>query len=79
MTDSIKVKVNSQPGVKVNVGTSSRVLINQSSTAVRSIGELIDVDTSGKTDGSLLIYDETQDKFVASTLLEKQTVNGGHF
>lgn len=79
MTDAIKVKVNSQPGVKVNLGTSSRILVNQSATVINKISDLIDVDTSAKTDGSLLIYDEQQEKFVASTLLEKQVVNGGHF
>lgn len=55
-------------------------MVNQSGAiAVRKLSDLIDVDTSNKTDGSLLIYDDAQKKFVASTLLEKQTVNGGHF
>lgn len=55
-------------------------MVNQSGgIPVRKLSDLIDVDTSEKIDGSLLIYDEEQKKFIASTLLEKQTVNGGHF
>lgn len=66
--------------INVVVGQKKKVLVNQSGViAVRKISDLIDVDTSAKTDGSLLIYDEEQEKFLASTLLEKQTVNGGHF
>lgn len=66
--------------IKVVVGQQKKVLINQSGViAVRRLNDLIDVDTSGQTDGSLLIYDEEQNKFVASTLLEKQDINGGHF
>lgn len=62
------------------VGQQKKVLINQSGViAVRRLDDLIDVDTSGQTDGSLLIYDEEQKKYLASTLLEKQNINGGHF
>jgi hypothetical protein len=80
MADKINVTV--RPKTSINVQTTKRqtVLANQSGViAVRKLSDLIDVDTSDKTDGSLLIYDEEQEKFLASTLLEKQTVNGGHF
>jgi hypothetical protein len=43
------------------------------------LGALVDVDTSNAVDGSVLVYDEIEEKFLATTLLEKQTVNGGHF
>lgn len=66
--------------INVVVGQQKKVLINQSAViAVRRLDDLIDVDTSGQTDGSVLIYDEEQKKYLASTLLEKQTINGGHF
>lgn len=68
-TNTINVKVNKR----------SAVLVNQSKLVSRSLDDLTDVDTSNKTDGSLLIYDESQGKFVASTILEKQTLNGGNF
>jgi hypothetical protein len=66
--------------INVTIKPKKTVMVNQSGLlAVRRLNDLLDVDTSTKTDGSLLIYDEEQEKFVASTLLEKQTVNGGHF
>jgi hypothetical protein len=66
--------------ISVTVKPKQTVLLNQSSlVAVRKIGDLVDVDTSAKEGGSLLIYDETQEKFIASRLLEKQNINGGHF
>jgi hypothetical protein len=76
---NINVVVSPRAGIDVRTKKPTTVLINQSGSVPRSLGDLIDVDTSAKTDGSLLIYDEEQEKFTASTLLEKQTVNGGHF
>lgn len=68
------------PRIKVTVTPKKTVLVNQSGlAAARTLESLTDVDVSLKEDGSLLIYDETQNKFVASKLLEKQDLNGGHF
>lgn len=66
-------------GNVVFVKEKPRVVVNQSGLVARKIGDLTDVDTTAKVNGSILIYDETQEKFLASTLLEKQTVNGGNF
>lgn len=66
--------------INVVVGQQKKVLVNQSSLiAARRLSDLLDVDVSGQADGSLLIYDEEQRKYLASTLLEKQNINGGHF
>lgn len=66
--------------ISVVVGQQKKVLVNQSGViAIRKLGDLIDVDLSAKEDGSLLIYDEQDEKFKASRLLEKQQINGGHF
>jgi hypothetical protein len=65
--------------LRVVVSQKPKVLINQSGIIFRSLGDLTDVDISNKQDGSLLIYDEETGKFVASTILEKQIINGGHF
>jgi hypothetical protein len=71
---------SSRDRINVTVKPKKTVMVNQSGgIPVRKLSDLIDVDTSEKIDGSLLIYDEEQKKFIASTLLEKQTVNGGHF
>lgn len=68
------------PRIKVTVQPKKTVLVNQSGlVSSRSLSSLTDVDVSSREDGSILIYDETQNKFVASRLLEKQEMNGGHF
>ena len=67
-------------GISVKIKKNPSILVNQTAIAsVRRLSDLADVDTSGKTDGSLLIYNETQEKFKASTILDKQIINGGHF
>ena len=80
MPNKINVAVQTKPSINVQTAKKQTVIANQSGLiAVRRLSDLLDVDTSGKIDGSILIYDEEQGKFVASTLLEKQTFNGGHF
>ena len=66
--------------ISVVVKPKQTVLVNQSSLiAAKRLSDLLDVDVSTREDGSLLIYDETVEKFKSSTLLEKQNINGGHF
>jgi hypothetical protein len=78
--DAINVTVRPKQSVSVNVNPKQSVMVNQSGViAVRKLSDLVDVDVSMKEDGSVLIYDEEQEKFVASRLLEKQNINGGHF
>lgn len=78
--DAINVTVRQRQSVAVNVKPKQTVIVNQAGiVAVRKISDLIDVDVSAREDGSILIYDEAQEKFVASRLLEKQNINGGHF
>ena len=54
-----------------------KILINQSEAIVKRIGDLIDVDTTNKVDGSILIYNATTQKFEASLILNKQIIDGG--
>jgi hypothetical protein len=80
MADNINVTIRQRNSIAVRTEPKRTVLVNQSGIiAVRRLSDLIDVDVSAKEDGSLLIYDETQEKFVSSRLLEKQNINGGHF
>lgn len=77
---SINASVRPAQSVQAQLKQKQTVLVNQSGIiAVRRLSDLVDVDVSTKMDGSLLIYDENQQKFIASTLLEKQEINGGHF
>jgi peptidyl-tRNA hydrolase len=65
--------------ISVKVKKKPKVFVNQSGLVVRRLSDLGDVDIAAKEDGSLLIYDEQQEQFVASRLLDKQEINGGHF
>jgi hypothetical protein len=66
--------------ISTAVGQQKRILVNQSGLiASKRLSDLIDVDVSAQVDGSLLIYDEERQKYLASTLLEKQDINGGHY
>lgn len=75
----MRVRVSDRSGISVNVKKKPKVFVNQSGIVALRLSDLRDVDVQSKEDGSLLIYDETQEKFVASRLLDKQEINGGHF
>lgn len=73
------MSVGSSNSITVKVKKKPKVFVNQSGMVTRRLNDLADVDIAAKEDGSLLIYDETQEQFVASRLLDKQEINGGHF
>lgn len=68
-----------QTGSGINVALSNQrqsVLINQSQP-IKGIADLVDVDTSTKVDGSILIYNAETEKFETSLLLDKQIIDCG--
>jgi hypothetical protein len=44
-----------------------------------SIESIPNVDAAGAEDGSVLVLDATEQKWKATKILEKQTMNGGFF
>lgn len=60
---------------KVVVGKPIRRINTQTTT----IDNISGIDTSGKVDGSLLIYNSSSGNFEASTTLEEQEINGGQY
>ena len=50
--DRLSVVVNRKPNV----------IVNQSNLIVKRLGDLTDVDTSAKKDGSVLVYDDAEKK-----------------
>jgi hypothetical protein len=40
---------------------------------------LTDVDAATRVAGSILVYNETSEKFETKTVLEEQTINGGQY
>ncbi|MBU95144.1 MAG: hypothetical protein CL669_06145 [Balneola sp.] len=76
----VTVKSVKAAGVRTVVKrvTVGKPLKNVSSGAF-NIDNLGGVNTTTKTDGAALIFNTTTGDFEATTQLEKQTVNGGHF
>ena len=77
-TLDINTEVPTTTNIGVKVEKQKTILVNQREE-IKRIVDLLDVNTTVLEDGSILIYDESQEKFVASRLLDKQNVNGGHF
>lgn len=69
----------SDKGNVVFVRQKPKVVVNQSGLVARKLGDLVDVDTSAREEGAVLVYDESTGKFLATTLLENQKINGGFF
>jgi len=46
---------------------------------IQNISDAVDVDSTNKTDGSILVYSTANQKWVATTLLENQSVESGHY
>ena len=44
-----------------------------------TVSSLDDVDDTARVDGSILAFDSSEDKYIATTTLEKQTIEGGSF
>jgi hypothetical protein len=61
--------------------TESGTTVTAASTSIppNTIENMLDVDLQGLTDGALLIYKNTTAKWSASTLLDKQNMEGGEF
>ena len=46
---------------------------------VESISNIVDVDTTTKINGSLLVYKTTTNKWTSTTTLDAQNMEGGEF
>lgn len=63
----------------LNVRNKQTVLVNQSGRVNRKLDNLLDVDSRGKIEGSLLLYNVSTDTFLASNLLEEHVIDCGDF
>jgi hypothetical protein len=62
-----------------STGNDTTVTASQTTVPPNTIENMLDVDLQQLTDGSLLIYKNTTAKWTASTLLDKQSMEGGHY
>ena len=46
---------------------------------IQNISDAFDVDSTNKTNGSVLVYSTQNQKWVATTQLENQNVESGHY
>lgn len=46
---------------------------------IQNINDALDVDSSNKVDGSILVYSAQSQKWVATTQLENQNIESGHY
>jgi len=53
--------------------------IRRINTTQGNINNLAGVDTSGVTDGAILVYNESTENFEATPTLNNQEVNGGQY
>ena len=48
-------------------------------SGIQNIGDALDVDSANKVEGSILVYSTQNQKWVATTQLENQNVESGHY
>lgn len=58
---------------------SGTLVVSSASIPPNSIENMADVDLTGLTDGALLIYQNNTARWTASTMLNKQNMEGGEF
>lgn len=80
------VLASGEPGFETDTGNfkigngEKRWLELDYSTGISMLGDLTDVETTDRVDGSVLVYDEATNKFVAGPLDTKITLtDGGSF
>lgn len=82
----MKINVNNPSLVSVTTNPVTTAKVNSvgiqgppGPAGIQNISEASDVDRSNLANGSLLIYKATTEKWTASTNLDAQNMDGGHF
>jgi len=76
MSDNIIATVDDPTGSGTDSGS---FVVSSTSIPPNSIENMVDVDLTSLTDGALLIYKNNTSRWTASTLLDKQNMEGGEF
>ena len=75
-TRNVKVVGNNTQVKQVIVGTPVRRIAQDSSVSINTAS---DVDITGLTDGTVLVYNASREKWIATLDLEDQNINGGSY
>lgn len=67
--------------IRANLNPQKKIQVTKFSVSAQNIDikELKGVDVSNLEDGSVLVYEQSSDAFVATRTLQKQIINGGQF
>ena len=57
----------------------TRVFVNQSNLVIRQLSDINDIDLTQIEDGTVLVYNEQSEKWVATKNLDNQNIGGGLF
>lgn len=76
---AINVTVTPSANIAVKRKSNPRVLINQSDSTLKNLGDLSDVDLTDLQDGSFLVYNATTQKYTATNILDLDEIDGGEF
>lgn len=77
MADIIATVVD--PYGSLSDSNATTITADQTSVPPNTIENMLDVDLQQLTDGALLVYQNNTAKWTASTLLDKQSMEGGEF
>ena len=78
-TGKVIAKRETQPVVVESNQPKTVVTGIMGPAGARTFSEMADVDLSNLPDGSVLVYNQTNNKWASTTLLNKQTVDCGQF
>lgn len=80
MSNRVTVTVSRPRSISVNAQQSQPVTIASiGSIGFTKIDNIVDLDLSGKSDGSVILYDGSTQRWTTSKILNKQTVEAGEF
>jgi hypothetical protein len=83
VNQNIKAKLTQTRAIGAKLNTNQNFLVTNYQLNASSIrlGDLIDIDVSGVSDGAVILYDETSSRWVATTRIDNinTIINGGNF
>lgn len=74
MANDVQVTVQEEDTFTVSTGLYNPVYVN----SISDIGD-VDTVTEGKTDGSVLVFKASTNKWTSTTLLNQQRIDAGEF
>ena len=74
---NIKAKINQQNNLKASIGSKPTIqaqTVNVQAGKIR-LGDLSDVDTTGRSDGVMMIFNSASNKYEVTTQIQNENLN----